>query len=204
MGRVRAKRAAMAHACKSLWIAGAILSLCGVARAQDVRTRVEAWLSAGIEPAGVHEQVRALGSAGEDALWALYGDASKSRVVRLRALGELAMFATPRTAQGFARLVREVPTTRDRLSRSPLVLRRALDGLRTIAAQQPLPLTTGELMPALRHPDAHVRKAAATLLAHLDQGDVDGALGALIAHDPSRMVRTYALRAQATRATRPR
>jgi hypothetical protein len=103
---------------KRAWIAGAILGLCSVAHADDVLTRVESWLSAGIEPAGVHEQIRALGSEGEQALWTLYAEKHKSRVVRLRALSELAGFTTERTAEGLSAIVRAAPTTQDPLARS--------------------------------------------------------------------------------------
>jgi hypothetical protein len=184
------------------WIAGAVLGFCSVVRADDALTQVEAWLGAGIEPAGVHEQILALGAAGEEALWTLYGDASKSRVVRLRALGELALFATPRTARGLAALVR-TPAS-DALGRSPLALRRALDGLSVIAETVGTGLAASDLKPMLAHPDAHVRKSAARLLAVVDRGDVDGALSALANRDPSRMVRATAQRAQTVRASRLR
>jgi hypothetical protein len=184
------------------WVAGAVLGLCCVARADDVLTQVETWLSAGIEPAGVHAQIRALGGAGEDALWTLYLDAGKGRVVRLRALSELASFPSRRTAQGLIGIVRAAPSTSDALARSPLVLRRALDGLSAIAQTQPLGIEASELTFATSHPDAHVRKAAATLLAAVERGDVQGALDALAARDPSRMVRASAQRAQSMRAAR--
>jgi hypothetical protein len=180
------------------WIAGAIFGLSCVAHADDVLTRVETLLSSGIEPAGAHEQIMALGSAGEDALWTLYGDGAKPRVVRLRALSELARFATVRTAQGFAAIVRQAPSAKD-LPASPLVLRRALDGL--IAIELSSGIAPSELSYVLHHQDAHVRKAAATLLAKLD-GDVDGTLQAIVAHDPSRMVRATAQRARAQRIAR--
>lgn len=187
---------------RGAWIAGAILGLCSVARADDVSVRVEKWLSAGIEPAGVHDQLIALGRPAEDALWALYQDATKSRTVRLRALSELAWFATPRSAEGFAHLIRAAPTTRDPLSSSPLALRRALDGLSAIAEKMTTGVEARDLTHMLGHPDAHVRKAAAKLLALVDHGDVDGALNAVVANDPSRMVRATAMRAQTTRASR--
>ncbi len=179
-------------------VAGAILSLCGMARADDALSTIEKWLSAGIEPVHVDEQVLALGRAGEEALWTLYGDASKSRVVRLRALSELALFATPRTAGGLASMVR---APRDELSRSPLALRRALDGLSAIAERTSTGVQAGDLVHLLAHPDAHVRKSAAKLLALVD-GDVQPALSQLAERDPSHMVRSTAQRAQATRANR--
>ncbi|HEX5658239.1 MAG TPA: hypothetical protein VFX59_13645 [Polyangiales bacterium] len=182
------------------WIAGAILGLCCVVRADDVLTRVEAWLSAGIEPAGVHEQLRALGSAGEEALWTLYADARKSRVVRLRALGELAGFPSARTAGGLAAIVRAAPSSQDTLARSPLVLRRALDGLSAIGETLPLGIEASELSFVASHPDAHVRKAAAKLLATVEHADVQ--LSALATRDPSRMVRASAQRSQTMRAQR--
>jgi hypothetical protein len=187
---------------KLAWVAGAILGLCSVARGDDVLTRVESWLRAGIEPAGVHEQLHALGGAGEEALWTLYADSAKSRIVRLRALGELAGFTTLRTAEGLSAIVRAAPTARDPLARSPLALRRALDGLSAIGETLPLTIEASELSFVANHPDAHVRKAAAKLLATVEHGDVQGTLSTLAARDPSRMVRASAQRAQSTRASR--
>lgn len=186
------------------WVAGAILGLCCAARADDVLARVEALLGAGIEPVGVHAQIVALGEPAEQALWTLYGDPHKDRIVRLRALSELASFATADTAAGLLQVLRDAPAATDPLARSPLVLKRALDGLLAIASQTKIALSASDLSSLLEHGDAHVRKAAARLLAYVDRGDVEGVLGALVARDPSRMVRMTAQRAQVTRAARLR
>jgi hypothetical protein len=193
---------------KLAWIAGAVLLWAGAARAEDTLTRVEALLSAGIEPSGAHDAIVALGAEGERALWTLYGDANTTRVVRLRALSELARFASVQTAQGFAGLIRAArgQPSLDPLhpARSPVVLRRALDGLAAIAAQVAPGIDASELGFALNHQDAHVRRAATELLALLDAGDVDAAISQRLVRDPSRMVRATAQRAQRARASRAR
>ncbi|MET0286395.1 MAG: hypothetical protein ABW352_18080 [Polyangiales bacterium] len=181
------------------WIAGAVLGLCCVARADETVAQVERLLGAGPEPAVVHDRIVALGSAGEQALWELYEDTSKSDVVRLRALSELSLFPTPRTASGLAALVR-APAT----GRTAMELRRALDGLTTLAETVPTGLAAGDLQHLLTHANAHVRKSAAKLLGVIDRGDVEGALAALAQRDPSRMVRATAQRAQTVRASRLR
>lgn len=176
---------------KQAWIAGAILTLCCAnARADDV-SRVEALLSAGIEPSGAHDAISSLGEAGELALWQLYERPSTVRYVRLRALNELSRFHTALTAQGFSALVRDAAS-------SPVVLRRALDGLIALAPDVKPPLAASELTFALEHRDAHVRKAASQLLALLDDGD---ALLERFSTDRSAMVRASALRARAVRIT---
>ena len=174
----------------------------------EVTRRVEAALSAGIEPAGATESIVALGAEGERALIAVFERGEAPRYVRLRALGTLGAFETESAARYLESLVRrsarEEPSLGDlHPARSPLVLRRALDGLRTSAKRTKVKLDLPPITACLAHEDAHVRKSAAELLATLGDGaEIDRALQKRLASEPSKMVRGSLSRALTDRSAR--
>lgn len=173
--------------------------------------KVESWLSAGIEPAGVHDRLLALGFAGEHALQQIFEREAAARFVRLRALGMLQSFETETAALYFAALVRAAEAPDASLgdlhpARSPLVLRRALEGLREHAQLLGTRLSAGDVSACLSHHDAHVRRAAAQLAETLTQdasepSELDRALVQRRAHERSRMVRASVDRALHVRAS---
>jgi hypothetical protein len=194
---------------KRNWIAGAILAWCcaSAAYAQDEATvaHVEALLRDGVEPAGTEEKLLALGQPGERALWRLFETPTAARYVRLRALSALSWFETTETAQRIVALVRSAQGEpgADPLhpAHSVVVLQRALESLTQIAQSGVRPtIRASELEFALGHADAHVRRAAATLLASID--GADPLLARQLARESSRMVRASVERAISLRARR--
>ena len=190
----------------------------------QLRAQVLALLTAGVEPGGAHERIAVLGEPGERALRGVFEDQSVPRFVRLRALAVLASFKTAATAHYFEALVQAARTVDARPAtgepkqtaalgdlhpaRSALVLRRALDVLRELAPLLGPKPDTEAVTACLSHPDAHVRKAAAALLATLGgPAQIDRALAERLTHERSRMVRTsveHALTSRSARSTDPR
>lgn len=194
--------------------------------------RVEALLSAGVEPSAADATIVALGEPGELALRSVFEREGAPRFVRLRALGVLASFETESTAHYFQALVQAAAAPTERLgalhpARSPLVLRRALEGLlptaRLLLAASPArpsersALDVDAVMRCLSHEDPHVRRVAAQLLASLpsegkslDAHDptreqrIDQALGSQLMRERSRMVRSSVEHAITSRSARAR
>ena len=179
------------------------------ARASDpaLLDRVQTLLSQGVEPGNAQATIVALGDDGERALEGVFERESAPRYVRLRALNVLATLASPASVHYLDALVRAAQAPDERLgelhpARSPLVLRRALEGL----ANARLDLTS--VVACLAHMDPQVRRAAANLLASYQPATQDptsdariaAALSALQTHESSRMVRVSVERALSARA----
>lgn len=170
-------------------------------------SRVEATLTAGVEASSAHDAILVLGAAGRTALQQVFAKSAAPSHTRLRALSLLAELGDASTAQLFAQLVRDAsmpPSQADPLhpARSPLVLRRALEGLLRLAPVHAPPLDTAELAQALSHHDAHVRKAAADLLAALSDEDAERVLVQRLEGERSTMVRERLQRALTSRLAR--
>jgi hypothetical protein len=171
----------------------------------ELTIQVESWLTAGIETSGAHDKILALGDRGERALVGVFEREAAPRYVRLRALSELGSFGTEASALYLLWLVHRARTPDTWLgdlhpSRSPLALRRALEGLvetaHLLGAHQPL----DDVSWCLSHPDAHVRRVASNVLATLDDSASRDALQKHLASERSRMVRSSVTRALAVRA----
>jgi len=180
----------------------------GDARDDALARQVESTLSAGVEPREASHAIVALGEPGERALVRVFERDEAARYVRLRALALLGAFRTESAARYLEGLVKASQHEDDTLgalhpARSPLVLRRALDGLSASAAQLGARLDTKAVTSCLAHPDAHVRKSAADLLAKLDgRPEVDRALVQRLEREPSKMVRGTLGRAITDRSAR--
>jgi hypothetical protein len=168
----------------------------GGARADErvLIARVEATLASGVEASSAHDAVVAFGDQGERALRAVFEREGAPLYVRLRALGVLAQFPTEETARYFERLIRAAQRPDASLgalhpARSPLVLRRALEGLTPLVALLRPPPKLEDFAFCLAHAEAHVRRAAADLLAELEVSGVDAVLTKRLQREPSRMVR---------------
>lgn len=194
-----------------VWLVSSLLWL-GVpaVRADEAQlvAYVEELLTAGVEPGAAHDSIAALGDAGEHALREVFSDDTAPRHARLRALSVLASFETESTARYFEALVRaaQAPDTRFgnlHPARSPLVLRRALEGLLPTGRLLAPRLDSSAVTWCLGHDDAHVRRVASELLATLD-GDskIDGALDKQLVRERSRMVRGSMMRALTSRFAR--
>jgi len=178
----------------TLALASTMLARIARANPDALSARVEELLSAGVEASGAHAAILALGEAGAQALIAVFERSEAARFVRLRALSELQRFESETSARYFEGLVRKAAVDDGRLgelhpARSPLVLRRALEGLVPTARSLSPPPPLALLAPCLEHPDAHVRRLASTLLATLDDRAVEPALTKQLSHERSRMVR---------------
>ena len=117
-----------------------------------------------------------------------------ARYVRLRALSVLQSFRTERAARYFEDLVRAAANPESRLgalhpARSPLVLRRALEGLLETSSVLRPALALAPVSACLTHADPHVRRLAAQVLATLDDAEVDKMLNARLSRERSAMVR---------------
>lgn len=186
----------------------------GTARAEPatMTERVEALLAAGIEPSEARHTIMALGPAGELALVEVFEREGAARYVRLRALSMLQSFESEATARYFAALVEAARAPSERLgalhpARSPLVLRRALEGLVPTGRLLTPPLDVGAVSHCLQHADPHVRRAAAQLLATFDDGRSQQALTMQLSRERSRMVRgtlEHALTSRSARRPSPR
>lgn len=169
--------------------------------------KVEALLAAGAEPSEQRSVIVAMGAPGEQALMRVFERDEAPRYVRLRALSVLQSFRTESAARYFEALVRASAQDEPRLgalhpARSPMVLRRALQGLlETAQALQP-PLAPEPVSACLAHGDPHVRKLAARLLATLDGAEVDRMLNARLARERSLMVRGTLQQQLASRSAR--
>ena len=165
------------------------------AAADDLVQQIEALLTAGIEPNEQHASIAALGPAAEQALLQVFEREQAPRYVRLRALSALPSFHTASAARYLERLVRAAPQRDDpwlgalHPARSPLVLRRALEGLIDTASTLQPALAAEPVSACLAHADAHVRERAARLLETLDGRGVDQALTQHLARERSLMVR---------------
>lgn len=171
---------------------------------------VEATLTAGIEPSGASTAIVALGEPGERALVRVFERASTPQYVRLRALSALGGFRTESAARYFEQLLRSARTPangpdRALSLRSPLVLRRALEGLGASGKPFAERLDRSVVSAYLDHPDAHVRRVAAEVLAALGGGaEVDRALEKRLSRERSPMVRAHLEQALTDRSARPR
>ncbi len=205
--------------------AGAWGQVNGIARQAALTRQVEALLRAGVEATDFEAAVVALGEAGEQALRAVFERADALAYVRLRALAALQGFETEGTARYFEALVRaaQPPTVEARTgalernfdarlgelhpARSPLVLRRALEGLIALHAHFQLRLDAAALAGCLAHGDAHVRRAAADLSLALDDrpgaDEIAQALRAQLVRERSTMVRGHLEKALTSRPVRP-
>jgi hypothetical protein len=181
----------------------------GGARGDDVVARVEQLLAAGVEASDAYSTILALADEGERALIALFEREQSSRYVRLRALGALTLFESERSTRYLERLVRAAFAAESWLgelhpARSPLVLRRALDGLRTNPRLAAAPIALEPVALCLGHADAHVRRAASELLAELASPvadpRVERVLYQQLAGERSRMVRASLARAITSRS----
>jgi len=205
VGHSRTRSALFAAFCAVSFIASS------AAKAEeDLAVRIERWLASGVEPGSAHAQITALGDDAELALIDLFQRKDATRLVRLRALTELASFDDPIAAAYLHELVRAAREPTAWLgelhpARSSLVLRRALSGL-TLSGHWLHPnLDMMAVSACLDHSDPHVRRAAANSLSRAGASAIaDRALIARRATDRSRMVRASAEDALQTRTTSAR
>jgi hypothetical protein len=156
--------------------------------------RVEATLEAGVETNQAEDAILALGEQGERAVRAVFERDGAPVYVRLRALSLLSRFETEESARYLERLIMAAQQPDESLgalhpARSSLVLRRALEGLLPVAELLDPQPKLDALSFCLAHRDAHVRKAAADLLAKLESREVDLVLAKQLTNERSAMVR---------------
>ena len=175
---------------------------------EALNQRVEALLTAGIETEAQHASIASLGAGAQQALMQVFEREAAPRYVRLRALSALATFGTSTGARYFERLVRAAERRDDSWlgplhpARSPLVLRRALEGLLETARTVVPALDAAPISACLAHPDAHVRDRAARLLELLDDPSAGQALIMHLTRERSPMVRGRLQQAITSRSAR--
>lgn len=156
--------------------------LTGRAEAQASEQTVRRVLEQGVESPPTARQLNELGAGVERALIAVWRDETAPQYVRMRALSALRHYRSAETRRFLRALIR-APRQR------PLVVRRALQSL---AMAQGSGART-DLIDALRHPAAMVRRVAVHHLARLPGPKARAALKLHLKREPSAAVRRAAV-----------